>query len=454
MSVERKIKMTFARETQHACGDAGAAGPDDGAIHVFVCCSLLIVACPRSQLLPRIRMASASASMVSASVEPEPSAAGQSSSSVAAAAAPRRGWGPDGKRLSKAEKRAQRKQLHIEKKQEWRARGRAFKKLAVQQRKAEHEAQLQSMSAEERAAWESEDKTRRDALYDEKTAQARRVDEALAGGMRVALDLSYGDRMTEKEHASLARQLTRCWGLNRRAAAPCALHLTGMGSCPIECLPRNGGRLDHLSWKVGVHEEDVSEAFRVEDLVFLSPDASEVLTELDPAKVYVVGGLVDSSVKKQQSLSKAVALGARVVRLPLAESGALVAYGRIPLTLTAVLELLLEVHAGAEWGAAVQQAVAPRLQREKTQENGRAARRAKGRAARLATWDAGEGGPAVERGEEAGASAADGGEDECGHDESGTEEGEEGEDGGEDDGESLGEGSEQADGEPLGEAVY
>lgn len=38
--------------------------------------------------------------------------------------------------------------------------------------------------------------------------------------------------------------------------------------------------------------------FSQEELVYLSPDAEEVLETIDPAKVYVIGGLVDRSVSK------------------------------------------------------------------------------------------------------------------------------------------------------------
>ena len=58
-------------------------------------------------------------------------------------------------------------------------------------------------------------------------------------------------------------------------------------------------------------------------------------------QVYVVGGLVDRSVKKQASLSRAAALGARCVRLPLQEYAPGVNNARLPLTLCAVLELSL-----------------------------------------------------------------------------------------------------------------
>ena len=144
-------------------------------------------------------------------------------------------------------------------------------------------------------------------------------------------------------------------------------------------------------WKVHRLAEDVAAAFLHDELVFLSPDADEPLLALDPSKVYVIGGLVDTSVIKRASFGKASGLGARCVRLPLAEH-APVAHARLPLTLTSVLDILLTVHAGGTWADAVKHAVAPRLLRPPTYEHSRAARRASTRASFNAKWVSGQGG--------------------------------------------------------------
>ena len=63
--------------------------------------------------------------------------------------------------------------------------------------------------------------------------------------------------MSAREHNSLQRQLSRCWGANRRAAAPVLLHLAGLAQCPAACLPPGG---DHLRWKVHRLDERVEES--------------------------------------------------------------------------------------------------------------------------------------------------------------------------------------------------
>ena len=42
----------------------------------------------------------------------------------------------------------------------------------------------------------------------------------------------------------------------------------------------------------------VSELFNVKDVIYLTPDAEDMLEELDKDKVYVIGGIVDESIIK------------------------------------------------------------------------------------------------------------------------------------------------------------
>ena len=53
-----------------------------------------------------------------------------------------------------------------------------------------------------------------------------------------------------------------------------------------------------------------------DQLVYLSPEAPDVLTELKPSEVYVIGGLVDRHKIHGASLRRASALGIRSARLP------------------------------------------------------------------------------------------------------------------------------------------
>lgn len=45
-------------------------------------------------------------------------------------------------------------------------------------------------------------------------------------------------------------------------------------------------------------EVPVLELFDTNDIIYLTPDATDILEELDKDKVYVIGGIVDESVIK------------------------------------------------------------------------------------------------------------------------------------------------------------
>lgn len=40
---------------------------------------------------------------------------------------------------------------------------------------------------------------------------------------------------------------------------------------------------------------------RKEDMIYLSPDAEEVLEEVDPSKIFIIGGIADVNIKKVSS---------------------------------------------------------------------------------------------------------------------------------------------------------
>jgi hypothetical protein len=135
-------------------------------------------------------------------------------------------------RLSKAEKRARKAESLKERRMKKREHQKHGRKKRVESRREEHEARFQAMSPEEQEAFKLADKQSRDRRYNEVCEQSCRVDEALKSGLRVVMDLSYGSCMDPKEQKSLGRQLARCWGSNRRAAAPVSLHLAALDTCP------------------------------------------------------------------------------------------------------------------------------------------------------------------------------------------------------------------------------
>ena len=116
---------------------------------------------------------------------------------------------------------------------------------------------------------------------------------------RVALECSFGGAMSPRERKSLAHQIVRCYGHNRKAARPLDLHLSGLaeGAQHPDVLPANG---HWQAWTDITLVQPTAEERWPDEVVWLTPDASEPLLELDPSAVYVIGGLIDRSVETLQ----------------------------------------------------------------------------------------------------------------------------------------------------------
>ena len=217
----------------------------------------------------------------------------------------------------------------------------------MEARRAARAAALAALTPAEREAQIAAERAERDAGYEATVAQSAAVEAALESGLRVVLDLSYGAHARARAQlaAAPAQPLGRQPPRRRAGVAP----PRRLAQCPAACLPPGG---DHLRWKVHRLDERVEERFPPASLTFLTPDAPDVLGALDPARVYVIGGLVDRSVQKAASLARARGLGAATARLPLEAHPAIVD-AREPLTLDAVLTILLEYNASADWGRAI-----------------------------------------------------------------------------------------------------
>jgi len=95
------------------------------------------------------------------------------------------------------------------------------------------------------------------------------------------------------------------------------------------------------SWKIHFHDAPYWEVFDPQKLVVLSPDAEEVMDKVDEDEVYVIGGLVDRSVKKGCTLTQAHSVGLnRCLRFPMQ---------RRSLNIDTVVHILIERMKGDDW---------------------------------------------------------------------------------------------------------
>ncbi|XP_041319262.1 tRNA methyltransferase 10 homolog B [Pyrgilauda ruficollis] len=148
---------------------------------------------------------------------------------------------------------------------------------------------------------------------------AERLLEARAAGPWLCVDLGVGGGMSEKESGRLASQIRRLYGANRRAARPFWLCLTefAAGTAIYEqCFRMNDGFAGYL---IDTTPESYLDLFPLEAIVYLTPDSENVLEDVDPSKVYVLGGLVDESIHKQLTLRRAREQRLHTARLPIRE---------------------------------------------------------------------------------------------------------------------------------------
>ena len=181
--------------------------------------------------------------------------------------------------------------------------------------------------------------------------------------LRVCIDLQYETLMIEKELVHLARQLSRVYGFNKRSPTPCHLTFSGLtkNSQTFKiCCDKNDGFANYL---VDIKGESVNELFEPEKIVYLTPDSDQVLEDMSKDKVYVIGGLVDDSVKKNSSLSFAKEQKIQTAKLPIEKFCDRNDDGTFKqiLTINQVFEILLSKSTGISWSESFSKVLPKRI---------------------------------------------------------------------------------------------
>jgi tRNA (guanine9-N1)-methyltransferase len=320
--------------------------------------------------------------------------------------------GEDSKPLSKNQLKKLRKKAAREAgREEWKA----MKKEKKRQRK-------------ERERLEREEKIKRGIPLPPKQQNEKTPSELVP--MMVVIDCSFNELMFEHELKSLAGQVSRCYSENRRARYKTFLTVSSFEgllkqrfevelngeykkwskhiqfrpedfksisdnakpemlrlSPPIQELKKFGGAWDqgtlakkfadllgrpcdpstfNFEWN-NAHEN----YSRHGEVVYLSSEGEETLTELKPYSTYIIGGLVDHNRHKGLCHQRAKERGVRTAKLPIGEY--LKMSSRQVLATNHVFEILLKWLESGDWGKAFSEVVPKRKEWSlKAEENGEA----------------------------------------------------------------------------------
>lgn len=252
------------------------------------------------------------------------------------------------------------------------ARNKANRRSRNEALKQQQEEETQGLTPEELAE-------RKEAAYQQRIAahlaQKEKVEEALRSGLKLAVECSFIQQYSNREVRSMAKQLEYSVVANKRAVKPMALTFCSWQGDISEFAGVMGGD----RWPVNRELRAVHEAYPAEQLVVLSPDGEEPLMELDPSKIYCIGGIVDRTTKKNVTKSWAEEKRVPAMRLPIQEFMPIVGgHGkRQVLNINDVVVALLEFHACGDWTQALNAALPERKKRANANAASKHSRRKK-----------------------------------------------------------------------------
>ena len=189
-----------------------------------------------------------------------------------------------------------------------------------------------------------------------RSQQLARLKEAVGTGIKVCLDFQFEGMMIEKELTHLVNQAKRVYSSNKSATHPFDLHFLNLhknSKTYQMCCDKNTGFENYL---VTMSNCGATELFEAESIVYLTPDSDTVLEELYHDHVYVIGGLVDDSVKKNTSHLYCEAASLKTARLPIPELMSRSEKGgsfKQILTINQVFDILLHFHQERDWKSAL-----------------------------------------------------------------------------------------------------
>lgn len=178
---------------------------------------------------------------------------------------------------------------------------------------------------------------------------------AILFGQSVVFDLGYDDIMTPRECNKAARDLLLAYGWNRTSRDPFHLHFCNAAPDGVtaKILDNDLFSASDLPLLSELTPHSYLDIFPKEKLVYLTPDSENTLDVFDHDAVYVIGALVDKETKPGVTLSKATSEGLRTARFPQTFAWNWQEEVAMPLHLTDVLKILLDLKRTNSWESAL-----------------------------------------------------------------------------------------------------
>ncbi|NWT55119.1 TM10C methyltransferase, partial [Erythrocercus mccallii] len=181
-----------------------------------------------------------------------------------------------------------------------------------------------------------------------------RAAQSMIFGQPLVFDMSYEKEMSLREVTNTVRQIVMSESCNRRSVDPFHIHFCNFkdGSLYHREFIKNykeaWGKL-----LITVTDQCYTEIFPKDKLIYLTADSPKVMKTFDHDKIYIVGSMVDKSIKTGVSLARAKRLGLETAALPL-EKYLLWSSGAKNLTLDQMMHILLTLKDTADWKKALE----------------------------------------------------------------------------------------------------
>ena len=137
--------------------------------------------------------------------------------------------------------------------------------------------------------------------------------------LKICIDCSFSDLMSDKELSRLAQQIGRCYASNKSLIKPVYLTLCNLNTDSKfykECCRVNDGFAKYI---INTTDKSIESLYSdaLNSIAYMSPDSPTYLESLDINTTYVIGGLVDETVTKKVTINKCNQLKINTYSLPI-----------------------------------------------------------------------------------------------------------------------------------------